>query len=183
MRCFRPFDGLNVRTLRAVISMLSPVWGFRPRRDALWRIRKWPNPTIFTSSPFSKHPKMMSNTDSTTDAAWRLDNPCAETELTRSFLVTAMAHLLPEPRIAGPSPRGDRSRRAPPQEGLVALGLELSQHGSGRSGVGEAPHADAVEGGTVDAGRSRPGRRGGHAACPPHLHLQAIARQVSRQGH
>src|SRR5262249_19002749 len=40
MRCFSPLLGLNVRTFRAVISMLSPVWGFRPRREALRRMRK-----------------------------------------------------------------------------------------------------------------------------------------------
>src|SRR2546425_1976839 len=75
IRCFSPLLGLNVSTLRAVISMDSPVCGFRPRRDALRRIRKWPKPTIFTSSPFSKHRKMMSKTDSTTDADCRLESP------------------------------------------------------------------------------------------------------------
>src|SRR5262249_52974765 len=90
MRCFSPLLGLNVRTFRAVISMESPVWGLRPRRDALRRIRKCPNPTIFTSSPFSKHRKMMSKTDSTTDADWRLLSPCAATALTRAFLVTVV---------------------------------------------------------------------------------------------
>src|SRR5436309_10937309 len=75
IRCFSPLLGLNVSTLRAVISMDSPVCGFRPRRDALRRIRKWPKPTIFTSSPFSKHRKMMSKTDSTTDADCRLERP------------------------------------------------------------------------------------------------------------
>src|SRR5215813_9523660 len=67
IRCLSPFDGLNVSTLRAVISIESPVCGLRPRRDALRRIRKCPNPTIFTSSPFSKQRKMMSKTLSTTD--------------------------------------------------------------------------------------------------------------------
>src|SRR2546422_2349404 len=38
IRCFSPLLGLNVSTLRAVISMDSPVCGFRPRRDALRRI-------------------------------------------------------------------------------------------------------------------------------------------------
>src|SRR5207244_1539013 len=75
IRCFSPLLGLNVSTLRAVISMDSPVCRFRPRRIALRRIRKWPKPTIFTSSPFSKHRKMMSKTDSTTDADCLLERP------------------------------------------------------------------------------------------------------------
>src|SRR5262245_66321499 len=95
IRCFSPLLGLNVSTLRAVISMLSPVCGFRPRREALRRIRKCPKPTIFTSSLFSKQRKIMSNTDSTTDADCRLDSPCAATALTRSFLVTVSVHLHP----------------------------------------------------------------------------------------
>src|SRR5713101_6486034 len=40
IRCLSPLLGLKVSTLRAVISMLSPVWGFRPRREALRRMRK-----------------------------------------------------------------------------------------------------------------------------------------------
>src|SRR5262245_54332870 len=91
IRCFSPLLGLKVSTLRAVISILSPVWGFRPRREALRRIRKCPNPTIFTSSLFSKQRKMMSKTDSTTDADCRFDSPCAATALTRSFLVIGEA--------------------------------------------------------------------------------------------
>src|SRR5438477_99619 len=63
----RPLLGLNVSTLRAVISIDSPVWGLRPRRDAFFRMRKCPKPTILTSSPRSKHRKMMSKTDSTTE--------------------------------------------------------------------------------------------------------------------
>src|SRR5499427_9309836 len=54
IRCLSPLLGLNVSTLRAVISIDSPVCGLRPRREALRRMRKWPKPTIFTSSPFSK---------------------------------------------------------------------------------------------------------------------------------
>ena len=50
MRSFRPLLGLNVSTLRALISMAFPVWGFRPRRDSFWRIRKCPKPTIFTAN-------------------------------------------------------------------------------------------------------------------------------------
>src|SRR5262245_18549590 len=92
IRCFSPLLGLNVSTLRAVISMLSPVWGLRPRREAFWRIRKCPKPTIFTSSPFSKQLKMMSKTDSTTDDDCRLERPCAATAFTRSFLVTVTLH-------------------------------------------------------------------------------------------
>src|SRR5262245_50973361 len=95
MLCFKPLLGLNVRTFRAVISMLSPVCGFRPRREALRRIRKWPKPTIFTSSPFSKQRKMMSKTDSTTADDWRFDNPWLATAFTRSFFVTGASHPLP----------------------------------------------------------------------------------------
>src|SRR5882724_1372490 len=40
IRCLSPLLGLNVSTLRAVISMDAPVWGLRPRRDAFRRIRK-----------------------------------------------------------------------------------------------------------------------------------------------
>src|SRR5262245_10576378 len=40
IRCLSPLLGLNVSTLRAVISIDSPVCGLRPRRDALRRIRK-----------------------------------------------------------------------------------------------------------------------------------------------
>src|SRR5215470_15603519 len=46
IRCLSPLLGLKVSTLRAVISRDSPVCGFRPRRDALRRMRKWPKPTI-----------------------------------------------------------------------------------------------------------------------------------------
>src|SRR4029453_1637511 len=62
-RSFSPLLGLNVSTLRAVISMLPPVCGLRPRREAFWRMRKCPKPTIFTSSLLSKKLKMMSNSD------------------------------------------------------------------------------------------------------------------------
>jgi hypothetical protein len=84
---------LKVSTLRAVISIDSPVCGFRPRRDALRRMRKWPKPTIFTSSPFSKQRKMMSKTDSTTDDDCRFESPWLATALTRSFFVTVASHL------------------------------------------------------------------------------------------
>src|SRR5499425_1152047 len=90
IRCLSPLLGLKVSTLRAVISMDSPVCGFRPRREALRRMRKWPKPTIFTSSPFSKQRKMMSNTDSTTEADCRFDSPWAATALMRSFFVRAV---------------------------------------------------------------------------------------------
>jgi len=66
-------------------------------------MRKWPKPTILTSSPFSKQRKMMSKTDSTTDADWRLLSPCAATALTRSFLVTVETHLLVETATARPA--------------------------------------------------------------------------------
>src|SRR5262245_10450164 len=92
IRCLSPLLGLNVSTLRAVISIDSPVCGFRPRRDALRRMRKWPKPTIFTSSPFSKQRKMMSKTDSTTDDDCRLESPWLATALTRSFFVTVASH-------------------------------------------------------------------------------------------
>src|SRR2546426_4652088 len=67
IRCFRPLLGFDVSTLRAVISIHSPVRGLRPRPDPLLRVRKCPKPTILTSSPRSKHRKMMSKTDSTTE--------------------------------------------------------------------------------------------------------------------
>src|SRR4029434_2840220 len=41
-RSLSPLLGLNVSTLRAVISMLSPVCGLRPQREALQPQRKWP---------------------------------------------------------------------------------------------------------------------------------------------
>src|SRR5439155_23501662 len=89
----RPFDGLNVRTRRAVISISSPVCGLRPLREDFRRSRKCPNPTIFTSLPCSKARIMVSNTDSTTAADCRLERPCAATELMRSFLVSAITPL------------------------------------------------------------------------------------------
>src|SRR5262249_55980007 len=75
IRCLSPLLGLNVSTLRAVISIDSPVCGFRPRRDALRRIRKCPDPTIFTSSPFSQQRKKMSKTDSPTHYVCRFVTP------------------------------------------------------------------------------------------------------------
>src|SRR5262245_54708112 len=124
IRCLSPFDGLKVSTLRAVISIESPVCGFRPRRDALRRMRKCPKPTIFTSSLFSKHRKMMSKTDSTTEADCRFESPWAATALMRSFLVTGPTHLLQEPCVTGclerctpciPSPRALGRPRRPPR--------------------------------------------------------------------
>src|SRR5262249_35704026 len=93
IRCLSPLLGLNVSPLRAVITIDSPVCGFRPRREALRRIRKCPNPTIFTSSPFSKQRKMMSKTDSTTDDDCRFERPWLATAFTRSFFVTVRRHL------------------------------------------------------------------------------------------
>src|SRR5215468_1095728 len=105
--------------------MLSPVWGFRPRRDNFWRIRKCPKPTILTSSPFSKHRKMISNTDSTTDADCRLDSPWAATALTRSFLVM----------VASP----------PSDEGFVALTLEFLGDSLCAGTIREASDTHAIQ--------------------------------------
>src|SRR3989442_12211448 len=105
-------------------------------------MRKWPNPTIFTSSLFSKHRKMMSKTDSTTDADWRFDSPCAATALIRSFFVTLpltsldRSDRLPKPSRVGRGARRDRQRQHrrhrvrvqrqdPPLERRVALALRL----------------------------------------------------------
>src|SRR5499426_3795599 len=149
IRCLSPLLGLNVSTLRAVISIDSPVCGFRPRRDALRRIRKCPNPTIFTSSPFSKQRKMMSKTDSTTDDDCRFERPWLATAFTRSFFVTVRRHLPLETRpgkcapqaVAGLGPcrsrRGYRLRstRLRPSlagsrdERCVAALLELAHRG------------------------------------------------------
>src|ERR1700693_4419544 len=90
MRSLRPLLGLNVSTLRAVISMLSPVCGLRPRREALRRVRKGPQPTSFLYSLFFEQRKMMSNSDSTTEADCRFDSPWAATALMRSFFVSAV---------------------------------------------------------------------------------------------
>src|SRR5262249_27855344 len=136
MLCFKPLLGLNVRTFRAVISMLSPVCGFRPRREALRRMRKWPKPTIFTSSPFSKQRKMMSNTDSTTADDWRFDRPWLATAFTRSFFVTGGSH---------PLPRASLLWRRARHESLVALARELSCRGDGGRAIGIRAHAHAVE--------------------------------------
>src|SRR3977135_4482307 len=61
IRCLSPLLGLKVSTLRAVISIDSPVWGFRPRRDALRRIRKRPKPTDLPHSSFSQQRKTVVN--------------------------------------------------------------------------------------------------------------------------
>src|SRR5581483_3381077 len=60
-----PFEGLNVSTRRAVISISLPVCGLRPLREAFLRSLKWPNPTIFTSLPCPNARIMLSNTAST----------------------------------------------------------------------------------------------------------------------
>src|SRR5574341_136900 len=140
--CFSPLLGLNVSTFRAVISMDSPVCGLRPRRDALRRIRKWPKPTILTSSPRSKHRKMISKTDSTTDADWRFESPWAATALTRSFFVTVTLH----PPRSSPAPR---------DEALVALRLERGARRPGGGEIGERPHAHAMERVAGGGGRRR----------------------------
>src|SRR5437762_9864906 len=160
MRSLRPLLGLKVSTLRAVISMLSPVCGLRPRREALRRMRKWPKPTILTSSPFSKQRKMMSKTDSTTDDDCRLDRPWLATALTRSFLVTGKRHLLRGSRASLVAPRDVR---------LVAFCLELTDGVLGGRPIGERPYPHAVQvaaplgrgRGRRDRRRRRRSRRGG----------------------
>src|SRR5688572_1566787 len=152
MRCLSPLLGLNVSTLRAVISMESPVCGLRPRREALRRMRKWPKPTILTSSPFSKQRKMMSNTDSTTDDDCRFDRPWAATALTRSFLVTVKTHLPLSPL----TPRDER---------LVPFRFQLTERGHGGRALGERAHAHAVE--AVAAGGCSGGRGRGRGRLRP----------------
>src|SRR2546427_6070680 len=156
IRCFSPLLGLNVSTLRAVISMDSPVCGLRPRREALRRMRKCPKPTIFTSSPFSKHRKMMSNTDSTTDDDCRLERPWLATALTRSFFVTVGRHLPLETR-PGRSTRLRRSLTGSRDERRVAALLELTKRGRRGRAIVERADANAIE--PVGARRGC-GRRG-----------------------
>src|SRR4030095_2545249 len=146
MRCLKPLRGLNVRTFRAVISMLSPVCGFRPRRDALRRIRKWPKPTIFTSSPFSKQRKMMSNTDSTTADDGRFANPWLATAFTRSFFVTGGSH---------PLPRASLLWRRARHEPLVALARQLASRRQRGGAIRVRTHTYAVQ----SVRRRRHGRR------------------------
>src|SRR6185369_17005080 len=145
IRCLSPLLGLKVSTLRAVISIDSPVCGFRPRREALRRIRKWPKPTIFTSSPFSKQRKMMSNTDSTTEDDCRFESPWLATALTRSFFVTVGSHLPLGTRREAPT-RPRRSLPASCDEGRVALLLELAECRRRGRLVIERTDAHAIQG-------------------------------------
>src|SRR5580765_6565782 len=137
--------------------MLSPVCGLRPRRDSFWRMRKCPKPTIFTSSPFSKQRKMMSNNDSTTDADCRFDSPCAATALIRSFLVSAVTSSRPVE-----SPDSPSLRRPLRDKSLVPLRRELVTGGKSArpirvaSGTHGVKHALAL------------GCRGGAARGPDH---------------
>src|SRR5499426_367951 len=183
IRCLSPLLGLKVSTLRAVISIDSPVCGFRPRRDALRRMRKWPKPTIFTSSPFSKQRKMMSNTDSTTEDDCRFESPWLATALTRSFFVTVGSHLPLGTRRDAPG-RPRRSLPASRDEGRVALLLELAE-GRRRGGlVVERTDAHAIQGAVArrlrSAARGGRGRRGA-AGGATDLHLEAIDREILRE--
>src|SRR5262245_4624938 len=185
IRCLSPLLGLKVSTLRAVISIDSPVCGFRPRRDALRRMRKWPKPTIFTSSPFSKQRKMMSNTDSTTEDDCRFESPWLATALTRSFFVTVGSHLPLGTRRDAPG-RPRRSLPASRDEGRVALLLQLAE-GRRRGGlVLERTDAHAIQGAVARRGRSaarggRRGRRRRAARGATDLHLEAIDREILRE--
>src|SRR4029453_5639916 len=163
IRCLSPLLGLKVSTLRAVISIDSPVWGLRPRRDALRRMRKCPKPTIFPSSPFSKHRKMMSKTDSTTDDDCRFESPWLATALTRSFFVTVGSHLpLGTRRDAPVRPR----RPLPPPRAERRTALLPGLAGGRRRGrlVVERTDADAIQSPVsrrVRRSTRRSARRGG----------------------
>src|SRR5258705_533717 len=183
IRCLSPLLGLNVSTLRAVISMDSPVCGFRPRRDALRRIRKCPNPTIFTSSPFSKTRKMMSNTDSTTDDDSRFERPWLSTPLTRSSFVTVGSHLPLGTRRPAPR-RPRRSLPASRNEGRVALLLELAEGRRRGRLVVERTDANAIQGPVArrSGDAARRGRRGCRAAGgATDLHLEPVDREILRE--
>src|SRR5215510_2494349 len=183
IRCLSPLLGLKVSTLRAVISVDSPVCGLRPRRDALRRMRKWPKSTIFTSSPFSKQRKMMSNTDSTTEDDCRFESPWLATALTRSFFVTVGSHLPLGTRRDAPG-RPRRSLPASREEGRVALLLELAE-GRRRGGlVVERTDADAIQGAVARRrwSAARGGRRRRRAAGgATDLHLEAVDREILRE--
>src|SRR5215470_6247693 len=183
IRCLSPLLGLKVSTLRAVISMDSPVCGFRPRRDALRRMRKWPKPTIFTSSPFSKQRKMMSNTDSTTEDDCRFESPWLATALTRSFFVTVGSHLPLGTRRDAPG-RPRRSLPASRDEGRVALLLELAEGRRRGRLVVEWTDANAIQGSIGRHGGAARRRRRGRGAAgggATHLHLEPINREILRQ--
>src|SRR5215831_18968853 len=183
IRCLSPLLGLKVSTLRAVISIDSPVCGFRPRRDALRRMRKWPKPTIFTSSPFSKQRKMMSNTDSTTEDDCRFESPWLATALTRSFFVTVGSHLPLGTRRDAPG-RPRRSLPASREEGRVALLLELAE-GRRRGGlVVERTDANAIQSVIRHSGRRavrHRGRRRRASGGATDLHLEPVDREILRE--
>src|SRR6266446_10583195 len=145
MRSLRPLLGLKVSTLRAVISMLSPVCGLRPRREALRRMRKWPKPTILTSSLFSKQRKMMSNSDSTTEADCRFDSPWAATALMRSFFVERSPPLdrngLPDPLHIG----GRALGHGQPEHFRHRIRMEL-EHAALEGGIALGPRLDDEQG-------------------------------------
>src|SRR5438094_922685 len=156
-----------------------------PRRDALRRMRKCPKPTIFTSSPFSKQRKMMSNTDSTTEDDCRFESPWLATALTRSFFVTVGNHLPLGTRRDAPG-RPRRSLPASRDEGRVAPLLQLAEGRRRGRLVVERPDAHAIHGAVAHRGRgaARRGRRGRRAAGgATDLHLEAVDREILRESH
>jgi hypothetical protein len=72
---FSTWLGRNVSTRRALISISSPVCGFRPTRDFLSRTMKFPNPEILIFSPRSSVSLIVSKTISTISAASFLEKP------------------------------------------------------------------------------------------------------------
>src|SRR5688572_19288591 len=66
---------LKVRTLRPTMMISSPVCGLRPFLGRLVLTTKFPKPEIFTFSPRSKHPLIISNVASTTSVASFFENP------------------------------------------------------------------------------------------------------------
>src|SRR5437762_9467384 len=120
---------------------------------------------------------MMSKTDSTTDADWRLLSPCAATAFTRSFFVTVQSHLL-----------GGSLWRAPRDERLVALALQLLQRADGRGAISEATYPHAIQrvalGGRRRGARiRRAGRRFTRRGRASHLHLEPVDGEIFRQRH
>src|SRR5215831_4561251 len=182
IRCLSPLLGLKVSTLRAVISMDSPVCGLRPRRDALRRIRKWPKPTIFTSSPFSKERKLLLNSDSTPEDDCRFESPWLATALTRSFFVTVGSHLPLGTRRGAPT-RPRRSLPASRDEGAVPLLLELAESRRRGRFVVEGTDANTVQGPVAHhrgaARGRRPGRRTTGGATD--LHLEPVDGEILRE--
>src|SRR2546422_9130069 len=135
-------------------------------------MRKCPKPTIFTSSPFSKHRKMMSKTDSTTEDDCRLESPWFATALTRSFFVTAGSHLPLGTRRGEPT-RPRRSLPTSRDERRVAALFELAERGRRGRLIVERPDAHPVDRAVARRGGAAPGsrRRGRRcAAGAPDLH-------------